>query len=77
MFSSSRWGGRDWLHLIEQLVPEVCWLRTYDVDNYLKAHLIAGITVGTMLVPQAMSYACLAGLHPIYGLYSGFVPVFA
>jgi sulfate transporter 4 len=23
-----------------------------------------------------MSYARLAGLHPIYGLYSGFVPVF-
>lgn len=38
---------------------------------------MAGITVGTMLVPQAMSYAKLAGLHPIYGLYSGFVPVFA
>jgi sulfate transporter 4 len=75
--SSSRWGRRDWLHLIEQLVPAVRWLRTYDVDNYLKADLIAGITVGTMLVPQAMSYARLAGLHPIYGLYSGFVPVFA
>ncbi|KAH9317720.1 hypothetical protein KI387_019489, partial [Taxus chinensis] len=24
-----------------------------------------------------MSYAKLAGLHPIYGLYSGFVPIFA
>ncbi|KAH8973377.1 hypothetical protein BDL97_01G044000 [Sphagnum fallax] len=75
--SSSRWGGRDWLYLIEQLVPAVRWLRTYDVDNYLKADLIAGITVGTMVVPQAMSYARLAGLHPIYGLYSEFVPVFA
>ncbi|KAF2295977.1 hypothetical protein GH714_035482 [Hevea brasiliensis] len=29
-----------------------------------------------MLVPQAMSYAELAGLQPIYGLYCGFVPVF-
>jgi sulfate transporter 4 len=37
---------------------------------------MAGITVGVMLVPQSMSYAKLAGLHPIYGLYSGFVPIF-
>jgi sulfate transporter 4 len=50
-------------------VPAVRWLRTYDADNYLKADLIAGITVGTIVVPQAMSYAHLAGLHPIYGLY--------
>jgi len=49
-------------------VKTVRWLRTYDVDNYLKANLIARITVGTMLFPQAMSYAHLAGLHPIYGL---------
>lgn len=27
-------------------------------------------------MPQSMSYARLAGLHPIYGLYSGFVPIF-
>ncbi|KAG8645121.1 hypothetical protein MANES_10G037500v8 [Manihot esculenta] len=37
---------------------------------------MAGSTIGIMLVPQAMSYAKLAGLQPIYGLYSGFVPVF-
>lgn len=37
---------------------------------------MAGITVGVMLVPQSMSYAKLAGLEPIYGLYSGFVPLF-
>lgn len=37
---------------------------------------MSGITVGVMLVPQSMSYAKLAGLEPIYGLYSGFVPLF-
>lgn len=37
---------------------------------------MAGTTVGIMLVPQAMSYARLAGLESIYGLYSGFVPLF-
>ncbi|CAM6071339.1 unnamed protein product [Sphagnum tenellum] len=56
--SSYRWGGSDWLHLIERLVPAVRWLRTYDVDNYLKADLIAGITVGTMVVPQVHTLDC-------------------
>ncbi|OEU08064.1 sulfate permease [Fragilariopsis cylindrus CCMP1102] len=35
---------------------------------------MAGITVGIMLIPQAMSYAALANLQPGYGLYAGFVP---
>jgi len=58
MFSSSKWGGRDWPHLIEQLLLAVRWLRTYDVDNYLKANLIARITVGTMLFPQVHTLDC-------------------
>lgn len=29
-----------------------------------------------MLVPQGMAYALLAGMPPIYGLYSGLVPLF-
>ncbi|KVI04970.1 STAS domain-containing protein [Cynara cardunculus var. scolymus] len=38
--------------------------------------MVSGITVGIMLVPQSMSYAKLAGLQPIYGLYTGLVPIF-
>lgn len=34
------------------------------------ADLIAGITVGLVLVPQAMAYAALAGADPINGLYA-------
>ncbi|KAK1271178.1 hypothetical protein QJS04_geneDACA019985 [Acorus gramineus] len=63
----------DWLEL---LVPCSRWIRSYRCRDYLQSDLMSGITVGVMLVPQAMSYAKLAGLHPIYGLYSGFVPVF-
>jgi hypothetical protein len=50
--AAATWTAEDWRHLLERLVPAVRWLRTYDVRNYLKADLIAGITVGTMLVPQ-------------------------
>jgi sulfate transporter 4 len=63
----------DW---IDTLFPCFRWIRTYRWSEYFKLDLMAGITVGIMLVPQAMSYAKLAGLPPIYGLYSSFVPVF-
>ena len=36
---------------------------------------MAGISVGAMVVPQGMSYAKLAGLPNVYGLYGAFVPV--
>ncbi|KAI5081938.1 hypothetical protein GOP47_0001681 [Adiantum capillus-veneris] len=66
-----------WIEWLQIFIPCVRWLRTYDFRSYLKTDLMAGITVGTMLVPQAMSYAALAGLESIYGLYAGLVPVFA
>ncbi|KAB2063637.1 hypothetical protein ES319_A10G228900v1 [Gossypium barbadense] len=63
----------DW---IEMFLPCCRWIRTYRWREYFQVDLMAGTTVGIMLVPQAMSYAKLAGLEPIYGLYSGFVPIF-
>lgn len=44
--------------------------------GWLVGDLIAGITVGIVLVPQSMSYATIATLAPQYGLYSAFVGVF-
>ena len=41
----------------------------------LRADLVAGVTVGLVLVPQSMAYAQLAGLPAYYGLYAAFVPV--
>jgi SulP family sulfate permease len=43
--------------------------------EYLRADLIAGITVALVLIPQSMAYAQLAGLPPYYGLYAAFLPV--
>ncbi|KAL2896467.1 putative sulfate transporter 4.2 [Bienertia sinuspersici] len=105
------------------LLPCYRWIRSYNFHDYLQCDLMAGLTVGVMVVPQikekfdvmvaikllssfwqlpimancyvttyvvakescqmlvpvsgeAMSYAKLAGLAPIYGLYSGCLPVF-
>ena len=40
----------------------------------MRADVVAGITVALILVPQAMAYAELAGLPPVYGLYAAFLP---
>uniref|UniRef100_A0A7S2QJF3 STAS domain-containing protein n=1 Tax=Zooxanthella nutricula TaxID=1333877 RepID=A0A7S2QJF3_9DINO len=41
-----------------------------------RADIIAGLTVGVMVIPQSMSYASIAGLPYIYGMYSACVPTF-
>jgi len=64
----------EWL---ETLLPMWRWLKTYDWRSTLGSDMIAGCTVGIMIVPQSMSYAKLAGLPVEYGLYSALVPVYA
>lgn len=43
--------------------------------GWLTGDVIAGLTVGIVLVPQGMSYALIATLPAEYGLYSSFVGV--
>ncbi|KAK6464172.1 high affinity sulfate permease [Scheffersomyces coipomensis] len=63
---------RDYLF---SLFPILKWILHYNVQ-WLYGDLVAGITVGVVLVPQSMSYAQLAGLQAQFGLYSSFVGVF-
>jgi sulfate transporter 4 len=44
--------------------------------SVIQSDMIAGITVGVMAVPQSMSYANIAGLQFVYGLYSAATPTF-
>jgi sulfate permease, SulP family len=55
-------------------LPIIEWLPSYKKE-YLKGDLVAGLTVGIMLIPQSMGYAMTAGLPPIYGLYASIVPL--
>jgi len=48
------------------------WLFEYQRD-FLPRDLTAGLTVGVLLIPQAMAYAALAGMPPITGLYAALV----
>jgi hypothetical protein len=48
------------------------WLAEYKWKKYLIKDIAAGITSGIVLIPQGLAYATLAGVPPVYGLYTGF-----
>ncbi|MEN8965730.1 MAG: solute carrier family 26 protein [Polaribacter sp.] len=58
---------------IKKLIPILEWLPNYNTSLF-KGDLVAGITVGIILIPQGIAYALIAGLPPIYGLYCALVP---
>ena len=61
---------------LQAVFPALGWLGAYKRSD-LPRDLSAGLVVGVMLVPQAMAYALLAGLPPVYGLYASIVPTVA
>ena len=54
---------------VPQWIPGVRMLTSYRI-SWLRSDLVAGIVLCTLLVPQGMAYAELAGLPPITGLYT-------
>ena len=59
---------------VAEILPILSWAPRYDRTD-LRSDLAAGLTVGAMLVPQAMAYALLAGLPAEVGLYAATIPV--
>lgn len=57
---------------VRSLFPFIDWIFHYNL-TWLVGDLIAGITVGFVVVPQGMAYAGLAQLPPEFGLYTSFV----
>ena len=41
--------------------------------NRIKTELLAGLTVALALVPEAVAFAFVAGVHPLVGLYAAFI----
>ncbi|XP_063269335.1 sulfate transporter-like [Prinia subflava] len=52
--------------------PILQWLPKYKFKEYLLGDVMSGVIVGVLLVPQSIAYSLLAGLEPIYGLYTSF-----
>lgn len=59
--------------LLTRLLPFLRW--SYLVDRHsLRADLMAGLTGAVIVLPQGVAFAMIAGLPPVYGLYSAMVP---
>mmetsp|Transcript_87940 Transcript_87940/g.273610 ORF Transcript_87940/g.273610 Transcript_87940/m.273610 type:complete len:858 (-) Transcript_87940:132-2705(-) len=63
------------MKFMKTYMPVFTWLPQLNLKS-VQADVIAGLTVGVMVIPQGMSYAAIAGLPYIYGLYSACVPTF-
>jgi high affinity sulfate transporter 1 len=57
-------------------LPILQWLPQYQF-SWLRADIIAGLTVWAVIVPEAMAYAGIAGVPPLVGLYTVPVPLIA
>lgn len=66
--------GREFSEYCHSLFPFTHWIGRYNVQ-WLMGDLVAGITVGAVVVPQGMAYAKLAQLPVEFGLYSSFMGV--
>ncbi|OYQ63055.1 sodium-independent anion transporter [Pseudanabaena sp. SR411] len=58
---------------LQQYIPALDWLRHYQ-SKHLFGDITAGIIVTSLLIPQSMAYALLAGLPPHVGLYASIFP---
>lgn len=66
---------RAW-HVLPRLLPLLGQLRDAGRSAW-SDDLIAGIVAASLLVPQSMAYAVLAGLPPETGLYASIIPPLA
>ncbi|KAH9762118.1 putative sulfate transporter 3.4 [Citrus sinensis] len=57
----------------QYVFPILRWAPHYSLSLF-RSDLIAGLTIASLAIPQGISYAKLANLQPIIGLYSSFVP---
>lgn len=59
---------------MKNFIPILSWLPSYNI-SFLKGDILAGLTVGIILIPQGIAYSIIAELPPIYGLYTALIPL--
>ncbi|MGD8430011.1 MAG: SulP family inorganic anion transporter, partial [Ectothiorhodospiraceae bacterium] len=57
---------------LERFLPFTHWLRRSDRHS-VRADAVAGVTGAVLALPQGVAYAAIAGLPPVYGLYTAIV----
>ncbi|WP_157972941.1 SulP family inorganic anion transporter [Aureibaculum luteum] len=58
---------------MNKFFPILDWLPNYKT-SFLRGDIFAGLTIGIILIPQGIAYSIIAGLPPIYGLYTALIP---
>ncbi|KAJ5979554.1 sulfate anion transporter [Penicillium waksmanii] len=64
--------GSQSLGYVLRLLPFLRWIRHYNL-RWFVGDLVAGATVGVVVIPESIGYAKLAGLPAQYGLYTSFM----
>lgn len=63
------------LDVIGLIFPIVTWLPEYcrksEILTNVRRDVLAGCTIAIVLCPQGIAYALVAGMPPVYGIYSG------
>lgn len=59
---------------LRRKLPIASWLPHYQLREMLLRDFLGGAMLAIVIVPQGMAYGILAGLPPIYGLYSSILP---
>ena len=54
-------------------VPEIKFSRDHYTPALVRTELLSGLTVALALVPEAVAFAFVAGVHPLVGLYAAFI----
>lgn len=55
-------------------IPDLRWMPDARLSPaLLRVELLSGLTVALALVPEAVAFAFVAGLHPLVGLYAAFL----
>lgn len=62
-----------WILAAQYIFPILHWGPNYSF-KFFKSDIVSGLTIASLAIPQGISYAKLANLPPIVGLYSSFVP---
>ncbi|MDP4128226.1 MAG: SulP family inorganic anion transporter [Bacillota bacterium] len=57
---------------LKKYIPIIETIQGYKKD-YIRKDIIAALTVAVVAIPQCMAYALIAGVNPVYGLYTGIV----
>jgi len=66
---------RNLAHSVVGCFPFFNWVKAYRFREWFVGDLVSGLTVGIVHIPQSLAFSILAGLSPVFGLYTSFFPV--